>query len=150
MITVQFLTSPFMKVFKIITHPFLLITIFLFILISGEHWGGFYLLYLLLALPHGGIHSIIAITGISMLIISFYRYRKTKSFLIEPILNTLGSLLLVLSLILFFYNDKQGYNDGTFHQVIPLITLGIFSLVTLFFITDNIYRLTKTHALSST
>jgi hypothetical protein len=38
-----------MKAYQIITHPYTLIASFCLILISGQHWGGFYLLYLLLA-----------------------------------------------------------------------------------------------------
>ena len=39
-----------MKKIKIITHPVTLILCFFLILISGEHLGGFYLLYILLGL----------------------------------------------------------------------------------------------------
>ena len=47
-----------------------LITSFLLIIISGEHLGGFYALYLLLALFYGGIHSLLGLSGIVLLIIA--------------------------------------------------------------------------------
>ena len=146
---VNIMTNHFMKLIRIITHPFLLIAAFLFILISGEHLGGFYLLYLLLALPYGGIHSFLALGGIAILLFAYYKYHRSNSFVVERILNITGSFLLVLSIIIFFYNDKQGYNNGTFNQVIPLVTLSIFSLVTLLFITDNIKGLTRSRSVPS-
>ena len=132
-----------MKVMKFITHPYLMIFVFCCILVSGEHWGGFYLVYLLLALPHGGIHSIFAVLGVGMLLFSFHKYMRTKTFLIESVLNILGNLLLVFSLVLFFHNDREGYNAGTFEQAVPIITLILFSLISICFLVDNIIGLSK-------
>jgi hypothetical protein len=129
-----------MKATKIITHPYLLIAIFLLIIVSGEHWGGFYLLYLLLALPHGGAHAICAVLGIAILLFSYHKYHRSRIYIIENLLNIIGALLLLLSLFLFFYNDKRGYNSGTFSQAVPLIVLGLFSLVALCFLADNIFH----------
>lgn len=50
-----------MKMIKLFTHPVVIIIAFLLILINGEHLGGFYLLYILLGLPHGAVHSLLAI-----------------------------------------------------------------------------------------
>jgi MFS superfamily sulfate permease-like transporter len=129
-----------MKAIKIITHPFILIISFLFILVSGQHWGGFYLLYLLLALPHGGIHAVLALAGIAILIFTYLRFLRSNKYLIEPVLNIIGSVCLVLSVFLFFYNDKQGYNNGTFEQLVPQITLALFGILTIAFIIRNLAR----------
>ena len=79
-----------MKTFNILTHPLLLITSFLFILISGEHLGGFYLMYILIALPHGGIHSLLALTGIVLLVCSYSKYKSTNKIFLIPTLDILG------------------------------------------------------------
>ncbi len=109
------------------------------ILISGESFGGFYLLYLLLALPNGGIHAILALLGIVLLLFSYHKFKRKKSYWMEPVINIIGAMLLVLSLFFFFFND-QGYNDSTFHQALPLTTIIIFSLLIISFLADNIFR----------
>ncbi|MEP7374574.1 MAG: hypothetical protein ABI675_14365 [Chitinophagaceae bacterium] len=132
-----------MKTFNILTHPVLLIVSFLFILISGEHMGGFYLMYLLIALPHGSSHALLGLIGVLLLVISYTRYKRAYSPFIGPVLNILGVCCLVLSLAIFFYKDKQGYNDGTFEQLVPQITLTIFGLLSLLFIISNVVRPSK-------
>ena len=123
---------------NIITHPYIVIISFFIIMISGQHLGGFYLLYLLLALPHGGVHSLLALLGIVLLLISYNKYKRKKIYLIESIINMVAIILLILSLFSFFYNDKEHYNFGTFYQIVPQITLVIFSIVALTFLLDNV------------
>jgi cytochrome bd-type quinol oxidase subunit 2 len=118
-----------MKLIKIITHPALLISSFCLIIISGEHWGGFYLLYLLLALPHGGIHAMIAVAGIILLLLNKRKHSSFRRYKIQQILYITGAICLVLSLYLFFHNDPKGYNLGTFEQWVPLISLALFGLL---------------------
>ena len=127
-----------MKAIKLITHPAILIISFLFILISGEHWGGFYLLYLLFALPYAGVHALLAVCGLLILVFSYIKYSRTKKSIIEPVLNIIGSGCLVLSLYLFFHQDKKGYNNGTFEQLVPQITLTLFCLLTIAFVINNL------------
>jgi hypothetical protein len=130
-----------MKAIKIITHPILLIISFLFILISGQHFGGFYLLYLIMGLPHFGLHAILASVGILLLIFSYLKFGRTGKNIMAIIFNIIGSGCLVLSLIRFFYNDRKGYNNGTFDQLMPQITLVIFGLLTIAFAINNIIKI---------
>ena len=130
-----------MKVLKVVTHPFTLLISFFMILISGEHWGGFYLLYLLLGLPHGAIHSILALIGVSLILLSNYKYKRNRFTFFEYALNISGAFLLILSLFLFFSNDRRQYNYGTFNQWIPLCTLGLFSIIAICYLGQTIFRL---------
>lgn len=127
-----------MKVFKFLSHPYTLIICFLMILISGEHLGGFYILYILLALPHGGIHAILALAGIGILLASYYKFNRRKTYRIAFFLNIAGLALLFLSIYLFFFNDKQHYNWGTFEQTVPLISLFFTGLIAILFLIDNL------------
>lgn len=128
-----------MKALKIISHPYTLIISFLMIIISGEHLGGFYALYLLLALFYGGIHSLLGVSGIVLLIIARnLKGRAQNSF--SNILNIGGGLFMVLSIIVFFYMDKDGYNYGTFHQTVPIISLVLFCLIALVFLVRNLVQ----------
>lgn len=130
-----------MKISKIIQNPLLLIVSFLFIVISGESFGGFYLLYLLLALPHGSLHSLLAVLGIVILISVYIKNGSGTNAATLVIINTTGVACLVSSLLIFFLNDKEGYNNGTFHQLIPLLSLIIFSFIAFGFMVLNIFRL---------
>ena len=122
------------------SNPYTLIVSFCLILISGEHLGGFYALYLLLALYYAGIHALLGLGGIIVLIAT----RKTRNKIKEPawpnILNIVGAALLILSLIWFFYWDKDGYNYGTFYQFVPRLSLILFGLIALLFIGRNLYQ----------
>lgn len=129
-----------MKAIKIITHPVLLIISFLFILISGKSFGGFYMLYLLLALPHGGAHSLVAVAGILLLVFGLVRFKRENKYIIEAIINIIGAACLVISLFVFFNRDKSGYNEGTFEQFAPQMTLLLFGLIVLSFALFNIIR----------
>ena len=132
-----------MKAIKIITHPYILIISFFMIMVSGKHMGGFYLLYLLSALPYWGIHALLAFLGTVLLVFSYYKYQRRKAYHIESILNIAGTFLLLFSLVLFFYNDKEHYNYRTFYQVVPQISLVLFGLITLAFLYDNIISIVK-------
>lgn len=138
-----------MKAIRIITHPYTIMISFFLIMISGQHWGGFYLLYVLIALPHAGIHALLALFGIALLAFTYSKYERKRIYHIESILNIIGILALIFSLFFFFYNDKQNYNEGTFYQLIPQITLIAFSILALAFIVDNIMPFFKSPASTS-
>lgn len=130
-----------MKIFKIITHPATIIICFLLVLINGENWAGFFLMYILLGLSHGAIHSILAVTGIGILLFSFFKYKKQFMYRAESVLNIFGALLLFLSLFLFFYRDKDNYNIATFYQTIPVLVISIFGLLLIIFLVNNFFKL---------
>jgi uncharacterized membrane protein len=132
-----------MKALQPFRSPYLLITSFLVIMISGQHLGGFYLLYLVLALPYGGIHALLALVGIMGLVIVHQRLHWRSQSIWRLVGLTAGTLLLVASLITFFYNDKEGYNYGTFEQVVPLVTLTLFALIAFLFVAVNAYYFFK-------
>lgn len=130
-----------MKLKNIISQPWVLIASFCLILISGEAWGGFYLMYILVGIPHGVIHSIIAAIGIIILIISNYTFSGTNSHRTKAVLNITGLSFLLIALFLFFYLDKSGYNSGTFSQTVPLITLILFFALAVNFLIVNLLGL---------
>jgi GNAT superfamily N-acetyltransferase len=121
-----------MKFFKIISHPYTLIICFLMIMISGEHLGGFYALYILLALPFGGVHAFLAIGGIVILLVT-HKKLQSKG-LASVLLNYVGVLLLFLSLYYFFWADKKHYNWGTFDQTVPVLTMILTAFVAVCFL----------------
>lgn len=132
-----------MKTFKFITHPFILVISFLIIIISGQHLGGLYILYILLGLSVGASHSIMALFGIALLIFSFIKFGKHKNNFLKYIINLIGVSLLIISVFLFYYNDIDNYNRGTLYQLVPQTTLIVFGLFAVCFIVDNLISVTR-------
>ena len=130
-----------MKIVQTITHPLFLVISFMFILINGLHVEGFFLFYILIALPHAGIHSILAVLGIGILVINYSKYKNKFNYQIEPILNIAGALLLLSSLFCFFYNDVDRYNYGTFYDTVSLFFLILFLLIELTFLIKNFMKI---------
>lgn len=132
-----------MKKTNILIHTNSVLISFLLILISGEHLGGFYILYLLIGLPHGASHSIIGVAGIVILLLNKNVNAILKNDLLRSALNIIGVVLLACSLFIFFYNDKAQYNQGTFYQLAPQIFLAFFTFFSIAFIINNIHTLIK-------
>ena len=129
-----------MKMLKILGHPYTVVISFLLLLISGEHFGGFYILYILLALPHGGIHAVLAVLGIAVLL--FNQYKRPVA-IVAVLASFAGLIFLLLSLFFFFYNDSSRYNAATFEQTIPLLSLAGFGIFVLSSIVNNFMLLTQ-------
>jgi hypothetical protein len=138
-----------MKVIKIITHPYTVIISLFIILINGEGWGGFFVLYLLFGLPYAVIHSLLALLGVVLLLVNYYKYKGKKEGLSNYVIEIIGVFLLMLSIFIFFYTDKQHYNYGTFYQLVPVITLILFTIIALSSIIVNIISVYKTAAKKS-
>ena len=131
-----------MKIINFITNPWTIIISFLMIIINGQHIGGFYFLYILLALPHAGDYAILAGLGIFLLLIGYYNQR-IKNVTIQPIIYLIGVLLLHGSIFIFFYNDHEHTNYGTFYKLVPQITLILFASISISFIVKSTLTIYK-------
>src|SRR5439155_27050777 len=129
--------------FKIITHPLTVVISFIVIVISDEQFGGFYLLYLLMGLIHGAIHSVGGFLGIALLLFSNIKSKQWSRNIISACVNLSGVILLWLSLFLFFYNDKSNYNISTLYQLLPQILLLVFLSISICFFVHNVLLLLK-------
>ena len=103
-------------------------------------------MYLVMALPGGAGFSIIAAIGIGLIMFNLLKFKRAKHYRIEAIVNIIGACLLLLSLIMFFYNDKNNYNQQTFYQVVPLLTIMLFIIITVCFVIDNVINLSFSHS----
>ena len=113
-----------MKIVKNLGHPVLLICVFLLLLIESEHFGGFYLLYIILALTSGSAFAILASVGI-VLVLFGYKVKCSMHFRLKFLIEVSGLLLMVASLLVFF-----GVRDrlATFHFATPVLTFIIFGI----------------------
>lgn len=131
-----------MKTINILTHPVLVLSLFCLTLISGESFGGFYLVYILMALPHGGIHAVFALIGAGLILFSYGRYKRQSKYFIDPLLNILGVFSLYASLFVFFINSWS-YNDQTFEQTVPVISFALFGVISLGFLIYSVMRFAR-------
>jgi len=120
-----------MKAIKLIGHPVILISIFLLLVIEGDAFGGIYLLYLLLALPHGAPYAIIALLGLIGVFIG-YKVPGDKCYPTKLVMRFVGLVFMLLSLILFF---AKGNKNATFEEPIPLLSFVLFATSALCFLT---------------
>ena len=118
-----------MKLIKIVGHPVSVMCVYLFLLISGKSFGGFYALYILLGLSHGVLDSIVSMSGILVMLLGYSVYRQRFS-PAKPALYLLADAVMIIGLFLFFQTTK-GYNDATFQQTVPLITFVLFGICVL-------------------
>jgi hypothetical protein len=123
-----------MKIIKWIGHPVVVICAYLLFITEGQSFGGFYMLYLLLALPHGAPYAILAVLGIAGIVIGFNLPNKS-AYWIRPFLYLIGLVLMIASLANFFATGDQ---SGTFIQVVPLTTFTILSVCFLCFLIYSI------------
>lgn len=128
-----------MKFFKMLSHPYTLILSFMFILISGQHIGGFYAMYIFLGLLQGAVHSVLGFLGIIVLAATHHSV-LSRTFPLRQVLNVTGVGLLFVSLYFFFMNDKQHYNWGTFNESVPLFTLFFAGFIALCFLVGNFWQ----------
>lgn len=141
-----------MKTVQLFRHPYAIIISFFAIMISGQHLGGFYLLYILLALPHGSSHALLALFGVLLLLSVARKYAGITMPVIGNVLCILAVTLLVLSLFFFFYNDTHHYNYDTFKFWLSLVSLALFFFCSISSLVANFWvlikRLNNTHASS--
>lgn len=118
-----------MKILKIVGHPVSVMCVYLLLLISGESFGGFYVLFILLGLSHGVPDTIVSTLGLGIMLLGYKIYRK-KYHPIKPALYILGDVVMIIGLIMFFQTAK-GYSYATFHQIAPLVSFALFGLCVL-------------------
>lgn len=107
-----------MRVVNFIGHPLFLIIAFLILIIEGDHFGGNYILYLFMGIPDGQLFAIAGGIGAAFIIAG--RFVKQSGW--KQILDVIGILLMIISLVIFFSrSDKTGV-DATFHDTVPLVS----------------------------
>lgn len=103
-----------MKILKWIGNPYLFVSLYLLLIIEGDHFGGFYLVYLLLAIPHGLSYSLLSIAGIAILLWGAHRNGGLRLLLVVS-----GLSLMIIALTVFF---STGNKNDSFLPGIPLLS----------------------------
>ena len=107
-----------MKFIKWFGNPYVFISLYLLLIIEGDNFGGFYLIYLFLAIPHGLLYAILSAAGIVLLICGCVTKLPFKRIVI-----IIGLALMVTALFIFF---SRGNKQETFAIGLPLLTFIIW------------------------
>lgn len=124
-----------MKFTHILSHPIIQIASFCIILINGPYFGAPYAFYLYHAVQEGYAFAVVGVLAIIITLASAFVYRAA--------LQLTGTLLMLISLAIYFIppNGKNSY-DG-FIQVVPLITMILFVIITVMVFQNNFSRVFK-------
>lgn len=109
------------SVMQVFIHPVTISLLYCFLIISGESSAVFYFFALLLGFAHGVFHSIIGVIGIILLLTSLVSRSNYKH-----LLDVIGALFMLISLIRFFTQPGADYNYNTFRESVPLILMIVF------------------------
>jgi len=108
---------------EIITSPVTLVICFSIILVGSPYFGGPYLFFIIGSLSEGFAYGIIGMAGILVALSTLY-FRNMK-------IRLLGNCLMILSLVIYFSEAPSGNLALTFFDIIPLITIGLFSFISI-------------------
>ena len=124
-----------MKWSNIFTHPITQIFSFCIILISGSYFGGPYIFFLYHAAQEGIAFGITGLLGITLCLASLIIYKSA--------LQLAGTLMMVLSLVIFFWSPRWHNSSGTFSEPVPLATILLFVIITVLTISKIVNAQTK-------
>lgn len=110
-----------MKWNNIITHPITQVFSFSFILISGSYIGGPLIFFLYHAAKEGIAFAIIGLLGIILCLTSLVIYKSA--------LQLAGTIIMALSLVIFFWSPRWHNSSGTFSEPVPLATVMLFLII---------------------
>jgi len=110
-----------MKLSNIFTHPITQVFSFCIILISGSYIGGPYIFFLYHAAQEGIAFAIIGLWGIILCLASMLVYKSELQFA--------GTLIMFLSLVIFFWSPRWHNSIGTFNEPLPLATILLFIII---------------------
>ena len=124
-----------MKWSNIITHPITQVFSFCIILISGSYIGGPYIFFLYHAAQEGIAFAIIGLLGITLCLASLVIYKSA--------LQLAGTLMMLLSLVIFFWSPRWHNSSGTFSEPVPLATVMLFLIISVLTISKIVNAQTK-------
>lgn len=110
-----------MKILQILSNPLAQIISFCIILVGSANFGGPYGFFLYRAGQEGYLFAIIGIAGIIITLISLFLQERSKL-----TLQFSGALLMIISLLVFFFSSQHFMNMYAFKDVLPLLTLFLF------------------------
>lgn len=114
-----------MTIVKILGHPVMQLFSFCIILVGSAYFGGPFIFFLFNAVQEAYVYAIIGWMGLTATLASLFL--RGRGMLV---MQFIGIVLMVASLLVFFFSAQHFMNMYVYRQVVPLLTLGLFVAVT--------------------
>lgn len=131
-----------MLLFKIITHPAVVLASIGIVVIAGEASAGIFLQFFVMNLLTMNLFAVVCAIGLVILFFSFMIVGK-QNMLSHSIMNVSGILLIMLSVYLFFYWLPWENSYQSFTTFIPLCTVILAGICSTAFLARNIVAMFK-------
>jgi hypothetical protein len=131
-----------MKIIRWIGHPVIVMVLYLLLIIEGDEFGGFFMLYLLLSIPHLVPYSLVAALGLILMIFAF---NYTGSKVLAAFSYLAGYALMLAALLMFFSKDNKW---KTFEPGVPLFSFIVFGISSFCFLVWTFSLFQKPHSKS--
>lgn len=113
-----------MKLLQFLSNPLVQVFSFCIILVGSANFGGPYGLFLYHAGMEWHIYAVIGIISVVVTLISFF-LQDRKRYMVQ----FGGAILMVISLLVFFFGSDNFMNMYAFRDAIPLLTLFLFIVI---------------------
>lgn len=116
-----------MTAIKIFGHPLMQLISFCIILVGSASFGGPYMYFLYHAIQEILAYAIFGWMGIVVTLCALFFIGRGAA-----VLQFIGLVLMVVSLLVFAFSSEHFMNIYTFRQLVPVLTLGLFVAVSVF------------------
>lgn len=113
-----------MQLSHIFLHPIIQVLSFSVILVGSPHFGGPYVFFLYRGGIEGYLYALLGLLAIIVTIISCFLVKAKRA-----AIQSLGTFLMVASLVVFFFSSTNFMNMYAFRDLLPLVTLLVFFLI---------------------
>lgn len=129
-------------IWRITSHPLLLIATFLAIIVAGQYMATLFYQNLWAGFVNKELYGLLGITGVLVLLVNLLLHPDlTKSPRRNAVFNLLGILFIILSLVLFFSTTDWIYVKESFYNPVSVAGIILFLFICICAITRNIRAL---------
>ncbi|MBN8837164.1 MAG: hypothetical protein J0I09_07895 [Sphingobacteriia bacterium] len=114
-----------MKIIQWLSHPLMQIISFCFLLVGSPYFGGPFIFFLYHAFFEAYAYALIGMVAIVVTLVSLFIPAKGY-------LQLTGLILMVASLLVFFFSSQHFMNASVFREGAPLLTLVLFVMISIF------------------
>ena len=100
---------------------------FCIILVGSAYFGGPYIWFLFHAVQEAYLYAIIGWMGVVITFVGVFMRGRGMA-----VMQFIGLVLMLLSLLVFFFSAENFMNIYVYRQVVPLLTLVLFAVVVFF------------------
>lgn len=129
---------------RIVSHPLLLIMSFLMIIVAGRYMATLFYQNLWAGFVNGELYGFLGVTGILILIVNFLLHSINRwSSKSNAIVGLIGTLLILLSVVVFFTTTSWAYIVESFYNPVSIIGILCFLFLCICATTRNVLTILR-------